>query len=444
MNFIDKTRLFVRAGDGGDGCLSFRREKYVEFGGPDGGDGGRGGDVWLEASPRLTTLLEVSRHPHVTAKNGGNGKGSNKTGANGAAAVVFVPVGTAVYQDGVLVADLSSPRQRYRAAEGGRGGRGNLSFKSRFNTAPRLYEKGAPGQRAVLDLELKLLADVGLVGLPNAGKSSLISVISAARPKVADYPFTTLVPSLGVVSHKGVSFVAADIPGLIEGAARGKGLGHEFLRHVERTRVLVHLIDPFGFGGKDPVAGIKTIEDELRAFGRRLADKPRILVVNKLDLPAAEQALKKLERRLRSRQFLAISVATGAGISQLLDRVIEELARRPIEPPAPAAAGERQVKIEEGFRVKRLGGGVFELKGRFVERASAMLASEMPEAVGRFQRTLKRIGVDRALRKAGARQGDEVRCGGASFEWSQEPYRELPRLKRRKRTRIGVGGRRKQ
>lgn len=438
MKFIDKVRVFVAAGDGGDGCLSFLREKYMEFGGPNGGDGGKGGDVVLVASTHLTTLLDLVQRPHIEGRRAAHGKGNCKTGESGGETVVAVPVGTVVYKESLLVADLAKPGQRYLAAAGGRGGRGNLSFKTRFNTAPRICEKGAPGEKAVLDLELKLLADVGLVGLPNAGKSSLLARVSAARPKVADYPFTTLAPNLGVVSHKGIHFVAADIPGLIEGAHKGKGLGTDFLRHIERTRVLVHLVDPAGYGSGDALAGIAAIEAELKSFSRRLCDKPRILAVNKIDLPEAAQALKAVRRRRRG--VLGISAATGEGVSRLLDKVIMELSRNPEVPvfEEPGVSG-RLVRVDRGFEVASRGGGLFELKGRYVERAAAMLDASLPEAVDRFQRTLRRIGVDRALGRAGIQEGDDVRCGPFQFEWLERPYRPLPKMRRVKRTRVGVG-----
>ncbi|MBI3551589.1 MAG: GTPase ObgE, partial [Elusimicrobia bacterium] len=410
------------------------------FGGPNGADGGKGGDVWLEASTHLTTLLELARRPHLEAERGSHGKGGNKTGLGGKDTVVPVPVGTVVYKDGALAVDLCRPGQRYLAARGGRGGRGNLSFKSRLNTAPRIYEKGAPGESTTLELELKLLADVGFVGFPNAGKSSLLARISAARPKVADYPFTTLSPNLGVCEHKGVSFVAADIPGLIEGAHAGKGLGHEFLRHVERTRVLVQLIDPAGYAGEDPVEGIKTIEHELKSFGPRLAEKPRLLAVNKMDLPGADAVYKKVRSRYNKAKPLAISVATGEGLPALLDRVLLELSRNPGTRRIDEALAEGGlVKVEKGFSVRRAAAGVYQLQGRFVERAAAMLDGTLPEAVDRFQRALKRIGVDRALRQAGIEDGDAVRCGSVEFEWSDAPHKRLPHIRRHKRTRIGVG-----
>ncbi|MCX5796736.1 MAG: GTPase ObgE [Elusimicrobia bacterium] len=440
MEFIDKVRLFVTAGNGGNGCLSFHREKFIEFGGPDGGDGGRGGSVFLEASPQLTTLLELARKPHLRGCDGMPGKGKGKTGESAADTVVYVPAGSVLYRDGVLLADLAEPGQRFLAAEGGRGGRGNLSFRSRRVITPRLCERGAPGEKTELVIELKLLADVGLAGFPNAGKSSLLARISNARPKVADYPFTTLTPNLGVVAHKDNSFVAADIPGLIAGAHQGKGLGISFLRHIERTRVLVHLVDPAGFGGRAPQPGIKDIEAELKAFSPKLAAKPRIIAVNKIDLPGGREVLRAIKARYPRRTF-GISAATGEGVGPLLDRVIQELSRLPPGPvrfPGASAEG-RALRMDTGFRIRPLGGGRFVLEGRFVNRAAAMLDPSLPEAVERFQTALKRIGVDRALKHAGIQDGDLVRCGDYEFEWTDAPRRPLPRLKGDRRTRIGVG-----
>ena len=438
MNFIDKVKVYVAAGDGGDGCLSFKHEKYMEWGGPNGGDGGRGGDVWFVASSRLTTLMDLHFRPHVTAGRGGHGKGSHKHGADGAMVEVPVPVGTLIYRDGVLVADLHKDGQRWRGGEGGRGGRGNWSFKTRFNNAPRLAEKGGPGEKATLDMELKLLADVGLVGYPNAGKSSFVSRVSNARPKIANYPFTTLSPNLGVAYHKHVSFVVADLPGLIEGAAGGKGLGVKFLKHTERCRMLIHLIDPAGYMGESPEAGIKTIEKELKKFSPKLAAKPKLLVLNKMDLPEGAEALKQLKKKHRG--LLAVSVATGEGLDAVLDRIIAELSKH----DGPIHFAEKTVddsihKVEQGFTVENRGGGHFVLRGRFVERASAMLDVSLPEAVNRYQHTLKRIGVDRALKKAGVQNGDLVRCGEYEFEWSNAPLKRLSAKRGDGRTRIGVG-----
>jgi GTP-binding protein len=440
LDFIDKARIYVTGGNGGNGCLSFRRDKYEEFGGPDGGDGGQGGAVYLEASPRLTTLLELARRPHIRGQDGTPGKGSGKTGHAGEDTVIFVPVGAVVYKDGAPVADLDSPGARFLAGAGGQAGRGNLSFKTQRYITPRLCERGAPGERAELVVELKLLADAGFAGFPNAGKSSLLARVSRARPKVADYPFTTLSPNLGVVEHKNTSFVAADIPGLIAGAHKGKGLGLDFLRHVERTRVLVHLIDPAGYDGRDPVSGIKDVEAELRAYSPALLAKPRVLAVNKMDLPGAAEVLKKVRARYPKRAC-GISAATGAGVAALLDRIILELSRRapgPLKRRPPDGEG-RTVRMDGGFRVRSRGGGRFELSGRFVTRAAAMLEASLPEAVERFQRALCRIGVDKALQRAGVKAGDLVRCGDFEFEWSDERRRSLPRIKGDPRTRIGMG-----
>ena len=283
-NFLDKVKIYVKAGKGGDGCLSFRREKFIEFGGPNGGNGGRGGNVYFQAEPNLTTLQELAYNPHIEAQNGEKGGTYNKTGLDGEDKIVLVPLGTVIKQSGNIIADLTLPGQKALIAKGGRGGRGNQSFKTQQNTAPRIAENGQPGEELTLILELKVLADVGLVGFPNAGKSTFLSAVSAARPKIADYPFTTLNPNLGICTHKGKSFVIADIPGIIEGASGGKGLGHQFLKHIERTRVLLHIIDPQGFDNLDALKSVKVIENELKNFDKELYKKPRILVVNKADI----------------------------------------------------------------------------------------------------------------------------------------------------------------
>ena len=287
-------------------------------------------------------------------------------------------------------------------------------------------------------MELKLLADVGLVGYPNAGKSSFVSRVSNARPKIANYPFTTLSPNLGVAYHKHVSFVVADIPGLIEGAAEGKGLGVKFLKHVERCRLLIHLIDPAGYMGEDPEAGIKTIEKELKRYNPKLAAKPKLLVLNKMDLAESAAVLKKMKKKHRG--ILAVSVATGDGVDVILDKIITELAKH----EGPLHFAEKTVddsihKVEQGFVVENLGGGHFVLRGKFVERASAMLDVSLPEAINRYQHTLKRIGVDRALKKAGVKSGDRVRCGEFEFVWSNNPVKRMAAKPADGRTRIGVG-----
>lgn len=320
--FIDEARILVKAGDGGNGCLAFRREKYVPRGGPSGGDGGRGGDVWMVASEHYNTLLHYRFNPEHKAGRGRHGEGSNKTGRDGESIELPVPVGTVVYDDqtGELLHDFTTPGERFLVARGGRGGRGNARFATPTHQAPTEHEPGQPGEERRLRLELKLLADVGLVGFPNAGKSTLISRISAARPKVADYPFTTLEPHLGVVRlDDDRSFVVADIPGLIEGAHEGHGLGIQFLKHIERTRLLAHLVDVSEGSGRDPVHDFEVIMEELASFSEELARKPMIVVATKMDIAQDAgriEALKQHARRKRLR-FIPISAVTGAGLDKL-------------------------------------------------------------------------------------------------------------------------------
>jgi GTP-binding protein len=320
--FIDEARILVKAGDGGNGCVAFRREKYVPRGGPSGGDGGRGGDVWMVASQHYNTLLHYRFNPEHKAGRGRHGEGSNKTGRDGESIELPVPVGTVVYDDetGELLHDFTTPGERFLVARGGRGGRGNARFATPTHQAPTEHEPGEPGEERRLRLELKLLADVGLVGFPNAGKSTLISRISAARPKVADYPFTTLEPHLGVVRlEDDRSFVVADIPGLIEGAHEGHGLGIQFLKHIERTRLLAHLVDVSESSGRDPVHDFEVIMAELASFSEELARKPMIVVATKMDVaqdPGRIEALKRHARRKRLR-FIPISAVTGAGLDKL-------------------------------------------------------------------------------------------------------------------------------
>ncbi|MEW6433044.1 MAG: GTPase ObgE [Myxococcota bacterium] len=333
MKFVDQVRIYVKAGDGGNGAVAFRREKFIEKGGPSGGDGGNGGSVIFVADPQLTTLLDFRYQQHHRAANGQHGMGSDCNGRNGDDLVLRVPVGTLLKAaddaDGKVLADLSEPGQRFVAAKGGRGGLGNMNFATSTRQAPRFAQDGTPGQEVTLVLELKLLADVGLIGYPNAGKSTFISRISRARPKIADYPFTTLVPNLGVVAYKDKrSFVVADIPGLIEGASEGQGLGHQFLRHVERCRVLVHLVDLSARSeGRVAVKDFDTINRELKKYSPLLADKPQIVVANKLDLPDARDALPAFEEAMRQRgiRVLAMSGATGEGSQAVLDACAEVL-----------------------------------------------------------------------------------------------------------------------
>jgi GTPase len=339
MKFVDQVRIQVKAGDGGNGAVAFRREKYVEKGGPSGGDGGHGGSVIFVVDPSLTTLLDFQYQQHLVARHGGHGLGSDCNGKNADDLVLPIPVGTLVidHASGEELADLSTPGERWVAAKGGRGGLGNMNFTTSTRQAPRFAQDGTPGEERVLVLELKLLADVGLIGFPNAGKSTFVSRVSRARPKVADYPFTTLVPHLGVVAYRDrKSFVVADIPGLIEGASEGHGLGHQFLRHVERCRVLVHLVD-LGCQdeGRAPLKDFDTINRELARHSPALADKPQVVVANKLDLPHAREALPAFEKALKRRgvAVLPLSGATGQGLQAVLDACAQVLFSS--KPPAP-------------------------------------------------------------------------------------------------------------
>jgi GTPase len=343
--FVDEVDIHVSAGDGGNGCLSFRREKFVPRGGPDGGDGGGGGSVYIVATPTKNTLIDFRFHPEFEAKRGAHGQGSNKTGRTGHDLEISVPIGTLVFEKNpdigelTALADLTAEGQRVLVARGGRGGRGNARFVSSTNRAPRRTEPGEEGEERVLRLQLKLIADAGLVGFPNAGKSTLISRISAARPKIADYPFTTLSPNLGVVSlADNRSFVVADVPGLIEGAHQGHGLGHRFLRHVERTKVLVHLVDVSGASGRDPVQDFDTIVDELRLFDATVAAKPMIVAASKMDAVDDPSRVDVLERHVRDRglPFFRISAVAGTGLDALLEAMWRQISAVR-ELPVPAA-----------------------------------------------------------------------------------------------------------
>jgi GTP-binding protein len=353
--FVDEAKIFVKAGDGGNGCVAFRREKYVPRGGPSGGDGGNGGSIYLEANPNDNTLLRYRYNREFKADRGRHGEGSNCTGHSGDDMILQVPVGTLAYDDqsGETIADLATPGQRVLIASGGRGGRGNQHFAKPWHQAPREHEDGHPGEERHLRLELKLLADVGLVGFPNAGKSTLISVISAARPKIANYPFTTLEPNLGVVNADGGSgsegrqlgrtFVVADLPGLIEGAHEGAGLGIRFLRHVERTRLLVHLIDTSDFNDADPIGAFEIIDGELQAFSPSLGEKPMIVVATKLDATSDHARLEELRTYCAERNlpFQAISAATGEGVRDLVLAIADTLDKIPKSAaPLPDTAQE--------------------------------------------------------------------------------------------------------
>jgi GTP-binding protein len=328
VKFIDETTITVQSGDGGRGCVSFRRERYIPRGGPDGGDGGKGGDVIFLVTPRKRTLYHLRFRKHHEAPKGGNGEGSQRTGRGGADLIIEVPVGTLVKhaESGEALFDLTQPDQQVVVAKGGRGGQGNLRFKTSTNRAPRFAQPGEPGQTLTLKLELKLLADVGIIGLPNAGKSTLISILSAAQPKIADYPFTTLTPNLGVVqAHGGEPFVVADIPGLIEGAHTGAGLGIRFLKHVERTRILLHLIDAATLDPDDPLAPYRTVNRELSMYSAGLAHKPQLVVLNKLDVPGAQELADLFCKALADGEVLCMSAATHQGLDVVKSAMVKKL-----------------------------------------------------------------------------------------------------------------------
>ena len=418
--FYDKAKIYLKAGDGGNGIVAFRREKYVPEGGPNGGDGGDGGSVILIGDKGLRTLVDFKYKPHVKAKKGEHGQGKNRHGRNAEDTILSVPLGTIVknFDTGELIADVTEDGQRVVVARGGRGGRGNARFASAKNRVPAVAEKGEPGEEVTLFLELKLLADVGLIGMPNAGKSTLISVISAAKPKIADYPFTTLKPNLGVVSvDEGSSFVVADIPGLIEGAHQGAGLGHEFLRHIERTRIFVHVLDLTPVEDKNIIEAFNTINKELVLYNPKLADKKQIIAANKMDVSGAEKNLELLSKELEGKyEIFPISAVAGTGLKPLIGRIAQLIDE--IE-PEPLYAGD-EIKIfcepEERFTIDRED-GIFVVKGKEVEKHFAMTDFNNEEGVRRFQRILKVMGVENALLEKGINYGDTVRIGDLEFEF---------------------------
>lgn len=415
--FIDKARIYITAGRGGAGCISFRREKFVPLGGPDGGNGGRGGSIYLVADPHMNTLLDLKYKPHIKAKEGFPGGNSNCNGKCADDLIIKVPLGTIVYKNEELIADLKFPGQKILAAAGGRGGRGNASFKTGRHTAPRIAEKGEPGEKIILDLELKLIADIGLVGFPNAGKSTLLSRISAARPKIADYPFTTLVPNLGVVSFGDRTFVVADIPGLIEGAHEGKGIGDEFLRHIERTKVIVHIVDIFGFNEKTAYSNFRTINNELALHSKKLVKKPMIVAVNKMDVTGSKAKFSQFKKNLKNFQLFPISAVSGEGIKELLSAVIKMLDTVPVEIDSDFEPIKKYI-YEPEFTVN-IEDGIFVVGGSKVERLSEMTDFAQEESLRRFQNILKKIGVEEALEAKGITVGDTVRIGKTEFSFEK-------------------------
>ena len=413
MRFVDEVKINVIAGNGGNGAVAWHHEPYKPQGGPIGGDGGDGGSVILRADGSVGTLLELRDHPHVKADRGGHGEGKKRHGSTAKDRVILVPPGTVVFEDDVMIADLANPGDELVAARGGRGGRGNASFATSTRRAPTMAEKGEPGEERWLRLELRLLADVALVGYPNAGKSTLISRISAAKPKIADYPFTTLVPNLGVVGTGESSFVVADIPGLVPGASEGKGLGHQFLRHIRRAAVLVYLIDLAALD-RDPVTDFDVLSAELGLFDEELVRRPSLVVASKLD--AGKDRLDEILDRFPD--ALPVSAVSGEGIDELLRRLGALVMETREE--APARAGYvRTIVKPETIDVQRED-DAWRVTGARPERAVAMTDLDNEEALLRMQRRLISMGVERLLEAAGAVTGDEVRIGDTAFDFEPE------------------------
>jgi len=418
--FYDEAKIYVKAGDGGNGAVAFRREKFVPKGGPSGGDGGRGGNVILRADSSLSTLADFRYRTHYRAERGGHGQGKNKHGRDAPDLVLRVPVGVVVKDalTGEILADLTEEGQEVIVARGGRGGKGNARFVSPINRAPTYAEKGEPGEERWIILELKLMADVGLIGMPNAGKSSLLARISAAKPKIAPYPFTTLSPVLGVVRlGEGESFVVADIPGLIEGAHRGAGLGLKFLRHIERTRLLVHVVD-MTLPWEEILKNWQVVNRELGLYNPQLAQRPQVIAANKIDIPGWEEKLERLKPYWADYPVFPISAATGEGVSALLSFLNQKLKELP-PPPRAEVKEEPGVAPQESVEVERQG-NIFVVKDKEIEKRVAMTYLDNPIALQKLQKYFKSIGLEELLEKRGIQPGDTVRIGSYEFTYYKE------------------------
>lgn len=445
--FTDLCRINVKGGDGGAGCMSFRREAFVPKGGPDGGDGGDGGSVVLVTDPQLSSLIDYRYKHHFKAERGTHGQGARRHGRAGEDLVLRVPLGTVVreldpqtMEPAYEIADLTQPSQRVVVAPGGAGGRGNIHFVTSVRRAPAFAEKGEPALDHWIELEMKLMADAALVGMPSVGKSSLIARLSAARPKIADYPFTTLVPNLGVVRAKtGASFVVADVPGLIEGASEGRGLGHEFLRHIERTALILHVVDlTGGYEGRDPLEDYRTINSELAAYAQELASRSQIVLANKCDMPGTEDALARVRSAAEAdgHAFFAVSAVTGEGLEDFTTACAAEVAelRSRIEPTAilpdfnEAVERERQ-RRDRAVQIRMESRGIWRVSGGLVERMVVQTDWDNDEAIAYLQHRFDRMGLDAKLAAAGCQAGDEVRILGFAFDYegegAQDAYDEL-------------------
>ncbi|WP_300941524.1 GTPase ObgE, partial [uncultured Dubosiella sp.] len=423
--FVDQVKVFIKAGNGGDGIVSFRHEKYVAYGGPFGGDGGKGGDVIFEADPGMTTLLDLRYHRRLIAQNGEKGKNKRMHGANGDNKIVKVPLGTIVKRayDGMIVADLTEPWQQQVVAKGGRGGRGNCHFKSARNTAPKYAESGKEGEEYDAIVELRTLADVGLVGFPSVGKSTFLEAVTRARPEIGDYPFTTITPNVGVVQTKdGRSFILADLPGLIEGASEGKGLGHQFLKHIERCRVIIHVLDMGGEEGRDPVQDYKIINDELKNYQLRLLERPQIVVANKMDLEHAEENLKRFKEAYPDVPVYETTTIIHEGLDPVLRKAADLLAATPAFPLETGQNHESGVvyKFEEkkkDVQITELEPHIWEVSGPKIDKSFDINKLNTEEDYYLFANKMRYMGIDRMLREAGVQDGDTVRINGFEFEF---------------------------
>ncbi|HEX9597082.1 MAG TPA: GTPase ObgE [Anaerolineales bacterium] len=418
--FLDEVEITVRSGKGGDGMVHFLQERHMPRGGPDGGDGGRGGSVILEVDPSMRTLHTFRFKKQFAAQDGKPGGVNQRSGRGAEDLVLSVPPGTLVHEadSGAVVGDLTGPGSSITVVQGGRGGRGNQHFANSRNQTPRIAEKGEPGQEKRLRLELKLIADIGIVGVPNAGKSTLLASLTNAKPKIAAYPFTTLLPNLGVAAFDDkTSLVLADIPGLIEGAHEGKGLGHDFLRHIQRTRVLIHVLDGMA---EDPLADFTQINSELALFDPALAEKPQLVAFNKMDLPEVQARWPQVEKQLKKLGYEAIATSAVAGqnVRQLLGRAAQLLSALPEQVAIEELPVYKPAVDPSEFHVEREG-GAWRLSGSSLERAAAMTYWEHDQSVRRFQRMLQRLGVDVTLRNAGVKHGDTVRIGEYELEWQE-------------------------
>lgn len=421
--FIDRVKISVKAGNGGNGMVTFRREKYVPLGGPSGGDGGRGGNIIFKVDTHKSTLLDLRYNKKIQAGNGGTGKPKKMHGADGGDFIVKVPQGTIVkdLKTDAVIADLIHVDQEAIVASGGRGGRGNYHFMSSRNPAPDYCELGEPGEEKEIQIELKLLADVGLVGFPSVGKSTLLSVVSKARPEIADYHFTTIVPNLGVVQvNDGRSFVMADLPGLIEGAAEGKGLGHQFLRHIERCRVIVHVVDMGAHDGRDPIEDFKIINEELSKYHYRLSERPQVVLANKMDLPQAEENLVRFKEIYPELPVYPCTTLIAEGLDAVLYKVADLLEATPTFPIMEDEVEGvlfKYIAPEPDFIVNNLGNNQWRLEGEKLEKVFKMTDFKNDSSVNRFAHTLRKMGVDDALREKGALDGDVIYLLDYQFEF---------------------------